>query len=154
MIAVIGGCREQLRNELKQYGELNWLFDILLRIQHELFNLGSSLATLNEDMSSNMPRITDKNVKNLEKDIDYANESLTSLNSFILPGGNNLNIWLHFARTICRRAERRCVTLERTNAVDKNAIKYLNRLSDALFVWGRWANSILKIEEQVWKPNY
>ena len=154
MIAVIGGCREQLRNELKQYGELNWLFDILLRIQHELFNLGSSLATLNEDMSSNMPRITDKNVKNLEKDIDYANESLTSLNSFILPGGNNLNIWLHFARTICRRAERRCVTLERTNAVDKNAIKYLNRLSDALFVWGRWANSILKIEEEIWKPNF
>jgi cob(I)alamin adenosyltransferase len=153
LIAVIGGCREEARNYLKQSSDASVLVDSLHRVQHELFNLGSSLATLNEDLSNNMPKITEKQIDALEADIDTANESLSTLHSFVLPGGNSVNIWLHIARNVCRRAERRCVTLQRANAIDENALKYLNRLSDALFVWSRWVNHILKNDEELWNPN-
>ena len=146
LIAVIGGCREEIRKNIKQSDELTWLFDTLFRVQHELFNLGSSLATLDDDMSENMPRILDEHVASLEADIDKVNDALPSLHSFVLPGGNGVNIWLHVARNVCRRAERRCVTLERANAIDENA-------SDALFVWSRWVNTILGDSEEMWNPN-
>ena len=71
LITVIGGCREQLRNKLKQYEGLKGLFDILLRIQHELFNLGNMLATLDEDIKKGMPRIEDSHISKIENEIDY-----------------------------------------------------------------------------------
>ena len=126
---------------------------ILHRVQHELFNLGSILATLPEDVHPNQPRVTGAEVEQLEREIDHYNANLGTLRSFVLPGGCRLNTELHAARTICRRAERLAVSLAREEQTPEDAIKYLNRLSDALFVWSRWANHAQGIEEVVWEPN-
>ena len=126
---------------------------ILLRVQHELFNLGSILATLPEDVHPNQPRVTDAEVAQLESEIDRMNASLAALRSFVLPGGTRLNAELHLGRTVCRRAERICVALARVEPVPPEAIRYLNRLSDALFVWSRWASAAEGACEILWQPN-
>ncbi len=115
---------------------------ILLRVQHELFNLGSILATLPEDVHPRQPRVTDAEVTQLEAEMDLMNEDVPTLRSFVLPGGSRLDAELHICRTVCRRAERIVVTLGRGESVPPEAIRYLNRLSDALFVWSRWAGHI------------
>ncbi len=130
-------------------GELKVLDDILNRVQHELFNLGSILATLPEDVHPKQARITEADIAQLESEIDKMNEDLPELRSFVLPGGSRLNAELHICRTICRRAERICVTLGERG----ENLKYLNRLSDALFVWSRWANHRLGVAEALWEPN-
>jgi cob(I)alamin adenosyltransferase len=126
---------------------------ILRRVQHELFNLGSILATEPEDVHPKQPRVTEAEVKQLEQEIDAMNEDLGPLRSFVLPGGSRLNAELHACRTICRRAEREVVALRRQADVPLEAITYLNRLSDALFVWSRWANYVLGVPEVLWSPN-
>jgi cob(I)alamin adenosyltransferase len=126
---------------------------ILKRVQHELFNLGSILATLPEDVHPKQPRITTVDVVQLETEIDEANEALQPLRSFVLPGGSHLDAQLHVARTVCRRAERLLVALGRAQNVPSEAVQYLNRLSDALFVWSRWANHMLGSAETLWEPN-
>ena len=126
---------------------------ILKRLQHELFNLGSILATLPEDVHPKQARVTEVDIKQLEKEMDAANEELPALRSFVLPGGSRLDAELHVCRTICRRAERLLVTLARETFVPAEAIGYLNRLSDALFVWSRWANHVLGAPETLWEPN-
>lgn len=128
---------------------------ILTRVQHELFNLGSILATLPEDVHPKQPRVTQAEIDRLEEEMDACQGALAPLRSFVLPGGCGLNADLHVARTVCRRAERRAVELatrERAE-VDPLAIKYLNRLSDALFVWSRWASALVGAEESLWEPN-
>jgi cob(I)alamin adenosyltransferase len=129
------------------------LEEILRRIQHELFNLGSILATKPEDVHPRQARITDAEVAQLEKEIDAANEDLEPLRSFVLPGGTRVNAELHVARTVCRRAERHVVALARREEVPPEAVRYLNRLSDALFVWSRWANRVQGQPEVLWEPN-
>ena len=129
------------------------LHKILGRVQHELFNLGSILATLPADVHPKQPRVTSVEIKLLEDEIDEMNGSLPSLQSFVLPGGTRLNTELHACRTICRRAERIAVHLSHQEEVPNEAIQYLNRLSDALFVFSRWANHILGVEETLWQPN-
>ena len=126
---------------------------VLLRIQHELFNLGSILATLPGDVRPRQPRVTPVEVEQLEREIDQANTILPTLRSFVLPGGSRLNTELHAARTVCRRAERAALALSREEPVPEEALRYLNRLSDALFVWARWANHQLDIPETLWQPN-
>lgn len=126
---------------------------ILKRVQHELFNLGSILATLPADVHPMQPRVTSAEVKQLEREIDEYNAGLPPLRSFVLPGGSRLNTELHACRTVCRRAERLCVTLSREEEIPQEAVHYLNRLSDALFVWSRWANKALGAEEVLWAPN-
>jgi cob(I)alamin adenosyltransferase len=126
---------------------------ILLRVQHELFNLGSILATLPQDVHPKQARITDADVAQLEVEMDRANEELTPLRSFVLPGGSRLNAELHVCRTVCRRAERVCVALSRIESVPPEAVRYLNRLSDALFVWSRWASHLTGAPETLWEPN-
>jgi cob(I)alamin adenosyltransferase len=126
---------------------------ILKRVQHELFNLGSILATLPEDVHPKQPRITEAEIKQLETEIDSANEQLQPLRSFVLPGGSGLEAQLHICRTVCRRAERLAVRLAREQDVPGEALRYLNRLSDALFVWSRWVNHISGQEETLWEPN-
>ncbi len=126
---------------------------MLERIQHELFNLGSIVATLPQDVHPKQPRVTDADVKQLESEIDAANAELAPLRSFVLPGGSRLNTELHACRTICRRAERLLVRLSDHDDVPPEAIRYLNRLSDALFVWSRWANHVLGAPETLWSPN-
>jgi cob(I)alamin adenosyltransferase len=132
---------------------LEQLSAILLRVQHELFNLGSILATLPADVHPRQPRVTGVEVEQLEQEIDQMNADLPPLRSFVLPGGSRLNAELHACRTICRRAERLVVALARQEEVPAEAIRYLNRLSDALFVWSRWANHALGLGEVLWQPN-
>ena len=147
--AVIGlatvSCAEDAR--------LAHLAAILRRVQHELFNLGSILATLPEDVHPNQPCVTPAEVAQLEREIDAMNADLPPLRSFVLPGGTRLNAELHVARTICRRAERLLVALARGQSVPPETIRYLNRLSDALFVWSRWVNHALGVAEVLWEPN-
>src|SRR6266853_2716819 len=129
------------------------LASILRRVQHELFNLGSILATQPEDVHPNQPRITAAEVAQLEREIDSMNTDLSPLRSFVLPGGTRLSAELHATRTICRRAERLTVALASEQSVPPEAIQYLNRLSDAMFVWSRWANHVLGAPEELWEPN-
>ena len=138
------------RDSARQSG-LAELPGILLRVQHELFNAGSILATLPEDVHPKQARITGAEAEQLEREIDAMNEPLAPLRSFVLPGGCRLNGELHVCRTVCRRAERVCVAMGEN--ADPAIVKYLNRLSDALFVWSRWASWKLGAEETLWEPN-
>src|ERR1700733_10228484 len=129
------------------------LSEILLRIQHELFNLGSILATLPEDVHPRQARITEAEIVQLEVEMDKMNGELPSLRSFVLPGGSRLNAELHVCRTVCRRAERVAVALARGEEIPPEAVRYLNRLSDARFVWSRWASHVTGAAETLWEPN-
>jgi cob(I)alamin adenosyltransferase len=126
---------------------------ILKRVQHELFNLGSILATLPADVHPKQPRITAIEITQLEHEIDEANAGLAPLRSFVLPGGSRLNTDLHVCRTVCRRAERLLVALAHDERPPEEAIRYLNRLSDALFVWSRWSIQAIGGIETLWEPN-
>jgi len=132
---------------------LHDLAAILLRVQHELFNLGSILATLPQDVHPAQPRITPAESERLEKEMDAMNAELQPLRSFVLPGGTRLCAELHVCRTVARRAERILVALAKQEEVPTDAIVYLNRLSDAMFVWSRWANHASGIAEVLWQPN-
>src|SRR5690606_37394175 len=116
---------------------------MLARIQNELFDLGADLATpLEPPPAWEALRILDGQVERLEQEIDWMNDSQKPLDSFILPGGSPLAAHLHHARTVCRRAERAAVRLmEAGEAVTPAAMRYLNRLSDHLFVVARRANA-------------
>lgn len=114
------------------------------RIQNDLFDLGADLATpdIENDATAKYPRlrIAAAQVERLEREIDAMNEGLQPLRSFILPGGTPLAAHLHLARTVCRRAERGVVALAVAEAVNPEAVRYLNRLSDWFFVAARVAN--------------
>lgn len=127
--------------------------ETLARVQHELFNLGSILATLPEDVHPKQPRVTEADVTLLEREMDKCQKELSTLRSFVLPGGTRLNADLHVCRTVCRRAERHAVALARASQVDPMVVQYLNRLSDAFFVWSRWASHLLAVDETLWDPN-
>jgi cob(I)alamin adenosyltransferase len=149
----LGAARADINQLAVEEPRLALLAAILLRVQHELFNLGSILATLPEDVHPRQPRVTDAEIAQLETEIDLMNEDLPPLRSFVLPGGSRLDADLHIGRTVCRRAERIVIALSRTESVPAEAIRYLNRLSDALFVWSRWANHISGAHETLWEPN-
>ena len=133
--------------------DLDELIATLERVQHELFNLGSILACLPEDVGPKMPSVGPADISALEASIDKFNESLPPLRSFVLPGGSMLSVELHRCRTVCRRAERLVIALAATTEVDPHAIAYLNRLSDAFFVWGRAALVLTDRTEVLWEPN-
>lgn len=114
------------------------LTPILRRVQQELFNLGSELAAPEPERRAKLPRVEERHVDALERDIDAVNDELPALRSFVLPGGGWPSAYLHLARTICRRCERLVVALAATEDIGPLPVRYLNRLSDALFVWGRW----------------
>ncbi|MEO7651298.1 MAG: cob(I)yrinic acid a,c-diamide adenosyltransferase [Bryobacteraceae bacterium] len=141
------------RLSAEEQPQLQRLAQILKRVQHELFNLGSILATRPEDVHPRQPRVTAAEVRQLEVEIDAMNAALPSLRSFVLPGGSRINIELHVCRTVCRRAERICVALAREDDAPPEAVQYLNRLSDAFFVWSRWACHQSGVPETLWEPN-
>ncbi len=114
------------------------LAPILRRVQNELFNLGAELATPDPERRAKLPRIEQRHIDGLERDIDGVNDDLPELASFVLPGGGWPSAYAHLARTVCRRGERLVVELAAREDVGPLAVQYLNRLSDALFVWGRW----------------
>ena len=115
---------------------------MLSRIQNDMFDVGADLATPGEDFTpSDMAlRVTDEQVTRLEEEIDSLNAGLADLTSFILPGGSPASAYLHLARTVVRRAEREAITAAGDTSINPIAIKYLNRLSDHLFVLARHLN--------------
>jgi cob(I)alamin adenosyltransferase len=151
--AFVGVANLSCQEQIGQDPRVGLLAAIIRRVQHELFNLGSILATRPEDVHPKQARITSAEVEQLEREIDAMNEDLPPLRSFVLPGGTRLNADLHVCRTVCRRAERLLVALSREEQVPPETIQYLNRLSDALFVWSRWANLVLHVPEVLWDPN-
>jgi cob(I)alamin adenosyltransferase len=151
--AFAGLARQSVEKVLVLHPSIAPLDAILFRVQHELFNAGSILATLAEDVHSKQARITADNTAQLEREIDAMNEDLPPLRSFVLPGGSRLNAELHVCRTICRRAERICIRLAREESIDPEIVRYLNRLGDAFFVWTRWAAHQLGTPEILWDPN-
>jgi cob(I)alamin adenosyltransferase len=149
----VGQAAVTVEEQARLKPELARLGTVLLRVQHELFNLGSLLATKPSDVQPRQPRITAAEVEQLEAEMDEANAGLPALRSFVLPGGCRLNAEFHVCRTVCRRAERLAVTLSREEEVAVEVIQYLNRLSDAFFVWSRWASRVLGVNEVLWQPN-
>ncbi|MBM3502526.1 MAG: cob(I)yrinic acid a,c-diamide adenosyltransferase [Alphaproteobacteria bacterium] len=124
---------------------------MLGRIQDDLFDLGADLGNPGTDLSPQSLRIVQAQVDRLEREIDAMNETLAPLNSFVLPGGTAASAYLHLARTVCRRAERCATELAAIEFVNPAAIKYLNRLSDHLFVLGRHLNDRGQ-RDVLWRP--
>ncbi len=132
------------------------LLPIIHRVQNELFNLGAVLATADAATMAKLPQIEQRHIDALERDIDAVNDDLPALKSFVLPGGGWASAHFHLARTVARRAERLVVGLPTKVAagelVSELGVHYLNRLSDALFVWGRWAALKDGQAEPLWEP--
>jgi cob(I)alamin adenosyltransferase len=120
-------------------------------MQNKLFDAGSILATAPGQTFKNMPQVSGKDVTRLEKLIDRCQKDLEPLKEFILPGGGKVSGFLHQARTICRRAERLCVGLSREEPVDPTIVKFVNRLSDTLFVLARWVAKTQGEPEFLWE---
>jgi len=125
---------------------------VLTSIQNSLFIIGSELATPSDVKSSAIQSISENEIQNIEKYIDDLDDELTPLKNFILPGGCKSAAILHFARTVCRRAERRIVDINSNEEVNSNIIKYINRVSDLLFVLARYENQKKSTSEIEWKP--
>ena len=148
----VGAALTTLRGLVPAHAAPARLSETLLRVQHELFNLGSQLATDPDAIGEKQPRIGNIEIERLEREIDAMNADLPELPSFVLPGGSRLNADLHICRAVCRRAERRAAALARQEDIDA-PLRYLNRLSDAFFVWSRWACLQTGAEETLWQPN-
>jgi cob(I)alamin adenosyltransferase len=129
---------------------------ILARVQSELFDLGAELATPPERaadrLAARVPIMESAGVEALESEIDRYETELAPLKTFILPGGTQAAATLHLARTVCRRTERRVVTLAARESVNPEVVRYLNRLSDLLFVLARVANHRAEVEDVPWQP--
>jgi cob(I)alamin adenosyltransferase len=126
--------------------------DILTQIQRKLFDLGADLATPRPAARNKVRRIEPRDARALEAIIDSLESRLKPLRTFILPGGSTSAARLHFARTVCRRAERAVVRLSRNEDIGGGITIYLNRLSDLLFVLARYANHVASVPETKWKP--
>ncbi|HJS53326.1 MAG TPA: cob(I)yrinic acid a,c-diamide adenosyltransferase [Chitinophagaceae bacterium] len=142
----IGLCLDHLRS--------NNTDNVLGEIQDRLFTIGSALACdPGKETKLKIPDLHEEDIVLLEKEMDKMNEVLPVMKSFILPGGHVTVSTLHVARTVCRRAERCCVKMQKKEVeVEPLIIKYLNRLSDYLFVLARYAAHQMNIAEIPWKP--
>ncbi len=138
---------------LRVVNELNELRTKIVRIQNELFDLGSQLSVLPDDRRENTPLIKTEYIERLEREIDEMNVQLPLLKSFILPGGGEISVQLHVARTVCRRVERRVLCLGEAETLDGTEGPYLNRLSDWLFVACRFTAAKTGVEETLWKSD-
>jgi cob(I)alamin adenosyltransferase len=142
----IGMVRDQLNDTPSK--------DVLKEIQDRLFTIGSSLACdPDKEPLMKIPDLKEEDVTFLEHQIDKMNETLPAMKNFILPGGHLAVSTTHVARCVCRRAERICVLMQENDEfVDPLVLKYLNRLSDYLFVLARYIGHLLNAEEIAWKP--
>jgi len=125
---------------------------ILSEVQDRLFTIGSTLAADPEKNKMRLPELNERDVTLLEKAIDKMNETLPEMHSFVLPGGHTTVSYCHLARCVCRRSERNVIHLSETAVVGELVIKYLNRLSDYLFVLARQLTYDLGAVETLWKP--
>ncbi|MBQ31957.1 MAG: ATP:cob(I)alamin adenosyltransferase [Deltaproteobacteria bacterium] len=149
--SIVGLCRSFLAQ--KEPSVRRDKLDLILEgIQQKLFDMGSELATLPGDEYEGQITLQPEDAEWLEEVIDAMNEDLKPLQSFILPGGTPLNSFLHQARTVCRRAERDVIRLSREEVMNPEIVKFLNRLSDFLFVAGRWVTATLGEQETLWQP--
>ena len=144
LISYLGLVRDIYKNEYYQ--------KFLIRIQDNLMTISSHLAADCEGCEEELPQITMKDVQNLEKEIDNMENTLPALTSFILPGGAVEVSYCHIARTVCRRAERITFRVSEEFKVDALILKYLNRLSDFLFVFSRLISRDLNANEIPWNP--
>jgi cob(I)alamin adenosyltransferase len=140
----IGLVRDQEVNQKRK--------DTLLEIQDRLFTIGSILATEPGNTKVKIPSLSESDIVFLEKEIDVMDAELPPMKFFVLPGGNQSVSFCHLARTVCRRSERLIIALQQAEGVDELVIKYINRLSDYLFVLSRMMAHELQIEESPWKP--
>lgn len=149
--SAIGVARAALRPYLAEQPRATALDDWLAWTQDKLFDLGGELATLPKDRRDGAPAVRAGDAQALERAMDAAQAELPALSNFIHPGGSMPGAQLHLARTICRRAERLLVGLiDQEEASLGDGLIYLNRLSDALFVWARWINDALRVPEHRW----
>jgi cob(I)alamin adenosyltransferase len=148
----VGSCLVKLKR--MNNADLLDLNNILISIQNQLFNLGNMLAVDIGSKIKDMPKIDIDSVDELEKNINYYNKSLSELNSFVLPGGNELSIRFHLVRVKCRKVERFIVKTLDDESIDLIIVKYLNRMSDLFFVLSRYSNYILDDDELTWNPDY
>ena len=128
-----------------------WLDDVLKKIQNQLFDLGSELATPPDAAYDGMFRMGEGEVRELEQLMDACQKDLKPLKSFVLPGGGRIQGFLHQARTVCRRAEREILALSRMEPIGAWPLRYINRLSDACFVLGRWVGKHMDEPEYYWE---
>ena len=153
--AVVGLVRAFNAEAMKRRGPRKktheWLDATLRKIQNQLFDLGSELATPPEAEYEGMFKLGEGEVTELEQIMDRCQKDLAPLKSFILPGGGPVHAFLHQARTVCRRAERECLALSRVEPIREWPLRFLNRLSDLFFVLGRWAGKHLGEKEYLWE---
>jgi cob(I)alamin adenosyltransferase len=140
----IGVLRDQEVNKTKS--------NTLVEIQDRLFTIGSILATEPGNVKVKIPSLKEADITFLETEIDKMEASLEPMRFFVLPGGHQSVSFCHVARTVCRRAERLTVALDANEPIDELVVKFLNRLSDYLFVLSRKMTAELKITETAWKP--
>ncbi len=126
--------------------------DFIISVQNDLFVIGSLLAESKEKNKMKLPQITEQMIDNIESEIDILESKLEPMKFFVLPGGHKLISHLHIARCICRRAERRIVTISNQIEVSPIILKYINRLSDYIFVLSRYMAFKLDIKETPWIP--
>lgn len=120
-------------------------------VQRELFTVGSDLATPYDAKNNNVPRVNNEFIKNAEETIDLFNCKIPELKAFILPGGTKGAALLHYGRTVCRRAERKVLTLRNKENIGDKILVYLNRISDLLFVLARYENYVNDIPDTKWQ---
>ena len=152
--AFVGSARALAEESTDRNGRVWPLVPFLLRVQHELFNIGCILATRPEEVHPSQARVTLADVTRIEHEIDRINRDLPARRCFVLSGSGCLNGVLHQCRTICRRAERVTVSLARQEPIPPEAVQYLNRLADALFVWSRWVSHVCSESESLWDPDH
>jgi len=128
-----------------------WLDDVLRKIQNQIFDLGSELATPPAAAYEGMFRVGEAEVTELEQLMDRCQQDLAPLKSFVLPGGGRIQGFLHQARTVCRRAEREVLALSRAEPIGEWPLRYVNRLSDLFFVLGRWVGKHMGEPEYLWE---
>ena len=124
----------------------------LIKVQHNLFNIGALLALGDKEVKFKMPEISNADIEDIEQEMDKIDAQLPKLKSFVLPGGEQTVAYSHVCRSICRRAERLIVKLSEKYAVNEDLIKYVNRLSDYFFLLSRKISQDTGFEEIEWKP--
>jgi cob(I)alamin adenosyltransferase len=152
--AFVGTARAFAEALTDRNGRVWPLVPFLLRVQHELFNLGALLTSPPGKADDSHHGITSAHVARLEQEISSTNRELKAVHSFVLSGSGVLNGALHQCRAVCRRAERAAVSLACHQPVSPEAVQYLNRLGDALFVWSRWVSHVCGEDETLWDPRH
>ena len=149
--SILGLARVFNEERLAEGEKHRWLDEVFRRLQNQLFDLGSELATPPDADYEGMFQVGDAEVKELETLMDRCQKDLAPLKSFVLPGGGRISGFLHQCRTVCRRAEREILALSRVEPIGEAPLRYVNRLSDVFFVLSRWVSRHLGEKEYLWE---